>query len=86
MKFIALKAGFFEGKRVRAGAEFDGPAGSKGKWFVPAAKYKAPPKVDEAKELALSQINKSRPQSFVEAMKKPEDPNAPKSDADDLLK
>jgi len=82
MKVVATRHGFFNGKRVRAGTEFEVPAGSKAKWFVPADKYVAPPpKQAEMDEIALSQINRAAPKSFVEAMKKPADPNA---DADPL--
>ena len=42
MRVIAIKEGFFGGKRVRAGQVFEVPAGAKGKWFAPAAPLEKP--------------------------------------------
>lgn len=41
MKVIALKEGFFDGTRIRAGDEFDVPQGTKGSWFTPVKEPKA---------------------------------------------
>lgn len=42
MNVIATEAGFFKGRRIRAGQEFEVPEGTKGKWFVPAAPVEKP--------------------------------------------
>lgn len=49
MKVKALQAGFFNGSRVRAGQDFEVPAGTKGSWFVPLEEFKAPAKAKPAK-------------------------------------
>lgn len=41
MKVIALKDGFLDGSRIRAGGEFDVPQGTKGSWFTPVKEPKA---------------------------------------------
>lgn len=46
MKVIALKDGFFDGSRQRAGDEFDVPQGTKGSWFTPVKE----PKVADARD------------------------------------
>lgn len=89
MKVVAIRDGFFNGRRIRAHTVFDVPSKTKGKWFVPADKYVAPPDAGkQAQAMALSQIGRQTPKSFVEAMKKPVDPNAKlvEDDADALLK
>lgn len=68
MKVVATKVAFFNGARVRVGAEMDIPDGTKGSWFVavdsPAAKA-AQAKPAKAEPKALSEVAK-RGKSFVE--------------------
>ena len=54
MRVIALSDGFFRGSRIRAGAVFEVPDGSTGKWFIPADAAPTPrarkPKAEKAPE------------------------------------
>ena len=42
----AIKQGFYQGKRIREGKEFEVPAGTKSKWFVPVKPEKAEAKAE----------------------------------------
>ena len=61
MKVKALQHGFFGGARIRAGQEFEVPAGAKGSWFVAVEGYKAPAKAK----------GKAQPQTLSEMAKEP---------------
>lgn len=71
MKVKALEAGFFAGNRVREGAVFEVPEGTKGKWFVPVDEVKAEPapKAKGKKEPStLAEAAKETPSDFTDAM------------------
>lgn len=68
MKVVAIQPAFYNGNRVRPGAEVDVADGYKGSWFVPldgpAAKaVKAKPAKQEPK--ALSELGSDKAQSFT---------------------
>lgn len=70
MKVVAIKPAFYNGARIRVGAEVDVPENYKGSWFVKAEAQaakaaKAPKAKDEPK--ALSQLPKGEGKSFNEA-------------------
>ncbi len=69
MQVYALQTGFYGGVRHRKGAVFEVPSGTKARWFAPLSSHEAAPK-KAAREApkALSEIGKSQPKSFVEAM------------------
>lgn len=73
MKVKALDAGFFDGKRVRAGQVFEVPEGTKGKWFVALADVKAPeaPKAKgkKAEPQTLSEFGKQDAATFTDVHK-----------------
>ena len=52
-RVVALSAGFFHGKRIRPGVEFEA-GDAKGKWFVPveSAPAPAPQKAERRRTLA----------------------------------
>lgn len=72
MKVVAVKEAFYNGRRVRVGAELDVPEGTKGSWFAPVASIKAKelkaeqskPKREEPK--ALSEMGADKARSFVD--------------------
>lgn len=69
MKVVAIKTAFYNGRRVRAGAELDVPQGTKGSWFVAtgtdeAKAATAKPAKDVPK--ALSELGTARAKSFVD--------------------
>ena len=71
-KVVALKDGYYQGKRVRAGESFLVTDTAHGKWFVPASSYKAPePVTEENHPLTMNQMNRRKAESFVEAMRRP---------------
>lgn len=70
MKVIALYQGFYGGKPIDPGTEFEVPDGSKARWYAPVgnepkAVAKAKPKKDEPQ--ALSQLGKEPAKSFIDA-------------------
>jgi 16S rRNA U1498 N3-methylase RsmE len=79
MKVIALSAGFYNGSRVREGAEFEVADGQKAKWFAPVEAVKAvaaKAKVEKAKsdavktaEVPLSKLGGAPPKSQIEVLK-----------------
>lgn len=68
MKVVAIAAAFYNGSRVRPGAEVDVADGYKGSWFVqidaPEAKAVKAPKAKDAPK-ALSQLANTG-KSFIE--------------------
>lgn len=66
-KFVAIKAAYYDGRRVRVGDEVSAPEGFKATWAVPKAS--APKAEAPAKEtpVALSQLDQGK--SFVEVHK-----------------
>lgn len=72
MKVVAIKEAFYNGRRVRVGAELEVPEGIKGSWFAPTASTQAKalkaeqarPKREEPK--ALSELGTVRAKSFVD--------------------
>lgn len=72
MKVVAIKEAFYNGRRVRVGAELDVPEGTKGSWFAPTASApgkalraeQARPKREEPK--ALSEMGADKAKSFVD--------------------
>lgn len=78
MEVVALKPGFYDGARRRAGDKFEVADGAKASWFAPTsapAAQKAEKAAKAAKEpksekpVPLSQVGKAPAQSFVQAMK-----------------
>lgn len=72
MKVTAIKPAFYNGSRVRVGAELEVPDTLKGSWFArndtPAAKAaKAPPAKEVPK--ALSELAGGKPKTFNEVHK-----------------
>lgn len=77
MKVIAIKPAFFNGSRVRVGAELDVPETLKASWFAPAEVVKAQATAKAAKQAktaatgkeprALSQAGKDEAKSFIQA-------------------
>lgn len=70
MKVIAIKPAFYNGARVRVGAELEVPDTLKGSWFAKADTAAAKPaKVSKAKDepKALSELPKGSGKTFVEA-------------------
>lgn len=68
MKVIALEQGFYGGKPVEAGTEFEVPEGSKSRWYAPVGNEpKAPAKPKKGDPQALSQLGKEPAKSFAEA-------------------
>lgn len=66
---VAIKDGFYNGARIKAGTRFQVGDLEKSRWFVPAAEFKAP----EVKPLVMEVGNAARrkAESFIEAMQKP---------------
>lgn len=75
MKVKALQDGFFDGSRIRAGKVFDVPEGTKAKWFVPMAEFKAPaaPTKGRQEPRTLAEAAKVESKTFVEAHKEKAD-------------
>jgi hypothetical protein len=79
MKVIALQAGFYNGSRVREGAEFEVEVGLQGKWFAPVSTVEAKAtkakvekvKADAANTAAvpLSKLGGAPPKSQIEVLK-----------------
>jgi hypothetical protein len=69
MRVVAIAAAFYNGTRVRPGAEVDVADNFKASWFVkvdaPEAKATKAPKVKDAPK-ALSQLASAGSQSFVD--------------------
>lgn len=71
MKVIALKPAFYNGARIRAGAELEVPDNMKGSWFVKADTIEAKaakPAKQKAEPKALSELAKGDG-TFIEAHK-----------------
>jgi hypothetical protein len=73
MKVVALKPGFMDGKRIRAGAVFEVPETFKALWVAPvqtsAAKAAVEStKVTKQKPTTLSQVAKAESKSFTEVL------------------
>lgn len=71
MKVIVTKPAFYEGSRVRPGAELDVPDDLKGSWFAkvdtPEAKTVKAAKPAKVEPKALSQLNKGGDKTFIES-------------------
>jgi hypothetical protein len=71
MKVIALKSGFIDGKRIRAGAEFEVPETFKAIWVAPVTTAAAKAaveatKVTKQKPMTLSQSGKQETKTFLD--------------------
>ncbi len=71
MKVVATKPAFYNGRRVRVGAELDVPQGTKGSWFVAtetveAKKAKAKPAEDAPQ--ALSELGNAGSKKFNDVL------------------
>ena len=70
MKVVAIKPAFFNGTRIRVGAEVEIPDNLKGSWFAkvdsPVAKATKAVKPKEEPK-ALSQLPKGEGKSFIDA-------------------
>jgi hypothetical protein len=66
---VAIKDGFYNGARIKAGTRFQVGDREKSRWFVAAKEYTPP----EVKPLVMEVGNAARrkAESFIEAMKKP---------------
>lgn len=71
MKIVATKTAFYNGRRVRPGAELDVPQGLKGSWFAPVAS----PEAKAAKEKpakpepkALSELGSENAKRFNDVL------------------
>lgn len=68
MKVVAIEAAFYNGSRVRPGAEVEVPDNLKGSWFVkvdaPEAKAIKAPKVKDAPKALSQMVNSGK--SFVD--------------------
>lgn len=71
MKVIAIAPAFYQGSRVRVGAEVEVPDGFKASWASPLESVKAPakPAVKPARQepRALSQAGREGAKTFVQA-------------------
>lgn len=71
MRVVATKPAFYNGFRVRPGAELEVPDDLKGSWFAkvnaPEAKAAQAVKPAKAEPKALSQLNKGGDKTFIEA-------------------
>lgn len=69
MKVVAIQPAFYNGSRVRVGAEVEVPDNLKGSWFAkleaPEAKAVRAPK-PKAEPKALSQLPKGEGKSFID--------------------
>lgn len=73
MEVIAIKPAFFNGHRVRVGAELDIPENTKGSWFAPKDSTKAKAAKDSTKAKAneprtLSQAAGDSAKSFTQVL------------------
>lgn len=70
MKVVALKPGFLNGRRVRAGDELEVPDTLKATWLAPiasaAAKAATPKPAAPKKPMALSQMGKEEGKTFLD--------------------
>jgi hypothetical protein len=71
VKVVATKLAFYNGFRVRPGAELEVPEGLKGSWFAPVASPEAKaakaPKAPKSETRTLSEIGKPAATTFSEA-------------------
>ena len=70
MKVIAIKSAFYQGARIRVGAEVDVPEGFKASWAAPVEGAKAPAKAAKPAKpepRALSQAGKDEVKTFIQA-------------------
>lgn len=58
-KAVALSMGFYKGKRIREGQEFEVPAGTKGKWFT--VEGAAPEKTKKAEKAPAKAEPETKP-------------------------
>lgn len=75
MKVVATKLAFFNGSRVRPGAELEVPDGTKGSWFAPVASPEAraakAPKPPKPEPRTLSDMGKPAAATFTDAHQQP---------------
>lgn len=71
MKVVATQLAFYNGSRVRPGAELEVPDGTKGSWFAPLsspeAKAAKAPKPPKAEPRTLSGMGKPAATTFTDA-------------------
>ena len=75
MKVVAIKPAFFNGSRVRPGAELDVPDALKGSWFTPVdspeAKAVKAPQAAKKEPATLSEIARPAAATFTEVNQQP---------------
>lgn len=75
MKVVATKLAFYNGSRVRPGAELEVPDGLKGSWFAPLsspeAKAAKAPKAPKSEPRTLSDMAKPAATTFTDAHQPP---------------
>lgn len=75
MKVVVTKLAFYNGSRVRPGAEIEVADGLKGSWFAPAASPDAraakAPKPPKSEPRTLTEMGKPAATTFTEAHQTP---------------